>query len=251
MRAIWQHTLDDYQLTLTASSEATNFGKELVLNPLLFKTWRSTGIATEWLKFDAGAGNTFTFDSCFISNHNFSNTATIKFQMHGTDSWSSPDLNETLTWRSGHIIKFFTSTSKRYCRFYFEDAANTNSYIQIGRLSASQYLQFTPSSLIEFSIQNNRNDIVNITPSQNVYSYLLGNYRTFEYSFPPSSTTMIQKIRTMYDAIGNGEPLLLMNFDTTYTTIEPCYCVIEGNITENWNGAKASYDLTLREVGGY
>lgn len=251
MRFIWNHFLDSYSTGLTASTEATNFDASKVLDPLLFKVYRSTSLSDQYLLFDSGAVDGFTFDSVFISNHNLQNTSVIKFQMNATDSWGSPTLNETLTWRESHIVKFFASTSARYCRFYFDDDSNPDGYISVGRVSASQYLQFSPSSEATFNVENVRNDIVNITPSANVYGYLGSAYRKFSYNFPPSDYTMIAKIRTMYAAVGKVIPILAMNFDTRYTEFNPCYCVITNDINEEWTGNKAKYSLVLQEVGGY
>ncbi len=251
MRFIANHILDDYESGLSASSEATNFGKELSINPLLFKTWRSTGIISEWLKFDAGAGNTFTLNCCALSNHNFTDDVVLKFQMNDTDVWTSPSLNETLTWREGHIIKYFASTSKRYCRFYIEDPTNTATYLQIGRVTASTYLQVTPSSLADFKIIYHKDDIQNVTPSNNVYGYLLAGYNTYEYDFPRSSSTMLASIKNIYNTNGKVIPFYLMNFDTTWDVIEPSYVIINNDLEQDWNSGKASYHLSLRETGGY
>lgn len=251
MRILWNHVLDSYASSLTASSEATNYDANKVLDPLLFRTFRTTGVTAETLVFDAGVGQTFTFDSVFISNHNLTSGATVKFQMNATDSWGAPSVDETLTWRSTHIVKYFTSSSYRFCRFYFDDAANTDGYIQIGRVSATQYLQITPSSLADFKVTNVRNDLVSVTPSRNVYGYLGSNYRTFTYSFPPSSYTMINNIRTMYNAVGKIKPVLASNYDLRYTEFDPCYCIITNDIEEEWREGKARYSLVLQEVGGY
>jgi hypothetical protein len=251
MRAIYDHLLDDYETGISCSSEATNHNCELLLNPLLFKTWYSTGITSEWIKFDSGSSGGFTFDCCALSNHNFTASVVAKFQMHDTDDWSNPDLNETITYRAGHMIRFFTSTSKRYCRFYFEDTTNTSTYLQIGRLTASNYLQFTPSSLAEFKIIENRTDIVNITPSNNCYGYQLSDFRTFEYEFPKSASSMISSIKDIYDTNGKVIPWYFMNFDTAWTVIEPAYVILTNDFEQGWKEGKASYGLRLREVGGY
>ena len=144
MRAIYKHYLDDE--TFDASSEEDLFPASFLQIPLLYKTWRSTGVAGEYVTIDAGVGNTFTFDCCAVSNHNLTNAATIKFQMHTADAWGAPDLDETITWRSGHLIHYFTSTTKRFARFYFmmlgtqTDISKPGGYRPVGIFNSIRHL---------------------------------------------------------------------------------------------------------------
>ena len=243
--------LDDY--TPEPSTEESGYEAVNVVDALLYKKWRTETDTGEYIVFDAGSGNTFTLDSVAVSGHNLSSGATIKFQMHTSDSWGTPDLDETLTWREDHIIHYFTSTAKRFCRFYFDDGSNPDGYIEIGRVTGSQYLQFDPSSLGEFEINNIRNDIVFNTPSNYSYGTIsgVGQYRAFRYSFPPTDFDFIDEIRTLYDAVGKVTPFYFMNYDTRFTEIAPAYVLIVNDVTENWKGHnKATYSLELRETGG-
>uniref|UniRef100_UPI0011453510 hypothetical protein n=1 Tax=Anaplasma marginale TaxID=770 RepID=UPI0011453510 len=203
MRIMYNNVCDTSGITLTESSENSQYPAENVQNIHLTKTWRTaTGsLSSQSIVFDAGAGNTFTADSCAILNHNLTNAATIKFQMHTADSWGTPDLDETLTWRSGVIAKYFTSTSKRYMRFFFTDAGNTDNYIEVGRMFACAYLQVTPSSLLDFRITKVRTDNVKESIGNQMYSDQGVGYREFRYRFPPTGTTMISSLDTMYDTI--------------------------------------------------
>lgn len=250
MRIIYNNLVDSVDV-LSESSENSAYPSSNVQDTRLVKVWRTVGgdLSSQSIVFDAGATNTFTVDCAAILNHNFTNAATLKFEMHTADSWGTPDLSETLTWRSGVILKFFTSTTKRFMRFFFTDAANTDNYLEIGRLFASVCLQITPSSLSDFTISNVRTDRVSDSISNQMYSDIGVGFRTFNYSFPKTEYTMISSLRTAWDTVGMYKPFIFLNFDTRYTEIEPAYVRFNGNFTEEWKPHNMiNYSLELRET---
>ena len=247
MRALWNNLFDNF--TPSVSSEATNYGVENAQNISLDKVWRTTDDATEYVTIDAGAGETLTIDSIAILEHNLTNAAVIKIQMNATDAWGAPSVDETITWREGIIMHYLAASSTyRFARLYFEDDANTDGYIEIGRIFECEYLQFDPSSTIEVPIANVRNDVQIFSDSNVMWSRQGVGYRQFRYKFPPSAEAMITKIRTMYNAIGKHKSFVFTNYDESFSKIEPAYVVIVNNFEEDWNGAKAEYELRLRET---
>ena len=248
MRAIYNNVYDSPD-TIEANSEATNYEVENTQEISLDKKWRSTGLANEDIIIDAGAGSTFTINSIAIIGHNLTSGATIDFQMNATDAWGAPSVDESITWRDGIIVHYLSSSqSYRFARLNFSDAGNTDGYIEVARVFMSVYLQFDPSSTIEFDITNNRNDMQVFSSSNKIWSREGSGWRTFEYSFPKTGSTMIASLRTMYDLIGRHKPFVFMNFDSTFSVIEPAYVVIMNNFNESWRSARAGYSLTLREV---
>lgn len=247
MRIIYDNHFDDY--TITTNSETTNYEASNLQLITLNETWRSTGLNNEWIKIDAGAGNTITVDSVAILEHNLTNAAMIEFQMNATDAWGGPSVDETLIWRSGIIVKYFSSSSYRFARFNITDAGNTDGYIELGRVFAGEYLQVDPSSLEEFPINNNRTDITVNTDTNTLYSRQGVGYRSFAYRFPRTAYSMISSLRTMWDEVGKYKPFVFMNYDTDYTQIEPAYVHITNDFIENWKGhLKIEYNLELRET---
>lgn len=248
MRFIYDNEWDKYDID-SYSSQDGNFPASNTQNTHSDVVWRATGDTSENIVIDGGSAGAITANSVAIINHNLSSGATIKFQMHTADAWGAPDVDETLTWRSGTIVKFFTSASKRWMRISIQDAANTDGYIELGRVFCGTYLQIDPSSRAEFSIENVRNDIVLDTDTNNAYGHTGVGYRQFEYNFPPTAYSMISNIRTVWDTVGRYKPFVMMNYDTRYTEIEPAYVRIVNNFTEEWRGHnKISYNLTLRET---
>ena len=248
MRALYNNLFDSPE-TIDSLSEATNYPIENAQNVSLDKVWRSTGLASETVTIDAGAGETFTMDSFAIVGHNLTSGATIDFQMNATDAWGAPSVDESVTWRAGIIVHYFTSATYRFARIVISDAANTDGYIEVSRFFEGAYLQFDPSSTIEFKIDNIRNDIQIFSDANVAWTREGVSWRTFEYKFPRTAYTMVAKLRTMWDTVGLHKPIIFMNYDDRFTEIDPAYCLIMNNFSESWKaGQKVEYDLRLREV---
>lgn len=249
MRWCVTNLIDDIDID-SYSTQNSNFPASNLSNTILSTTWRTTTIATDaYVVWDAGAGNTFTVDSAILSGHNLTSGATVKFQMHGTDAWGAPDLDETLTWRSDHIVKFFTSTAKRYMRIIITDAANTDDYLEVGRFFAGLKLDIDPSSLINFPVTYARNDLVTITDQRNVYATPGTTGRIFSYQWPATMWTMTQSLRAVYEEVGQWKQFYHFNLNTDYTYDAPAYVLFGGDFKENRIGnKKMNWSMDLIEV---
>ncbi len=249
MRVIYNNLVDSAD-TLTASEEDADFPATNLQQIHLVTEWRTNELSAQTIVLDAGTGATFTCDSVVIANHNLSGSADVAFQMHTSDSWGTPDLDETITWRSGIIVHYFTSTTKRYARFVFNDTSNSDGFIGIGRIAMAVHLEFDPSSIVEFPIKNTRTDVVDHSISNQVYSDEGVGFREFTYRFPRSAFSMVDSVRTLWDTVGKHKPFFFMNFNTRFTEIEPAYVVITNDITESFKeNLRIEYGLRMREVG--
>lgn len=232
------------------SAENSNYPVENCLNTILTTTFRTNDVtAATYIIFDAGAGETFTVDSVFISGHNIQSGTTIKFEMNATDAWGAPSISETLTWRSGHIYKYITSSSYRFIRFYIDDTTNPDDYIELGYLFAGEYLQVTPSSNLPFKVTNLRNDGVTVTDQGAIYGEEGYSRRIFQYDFENMTDTNLENIRTMYDTIGKHGTLYLMNYDELFTHHDIVYGHIVNDLEETVRGGKKnSFSLAIEEL---
>ncbi len=248
MRVIYNNLVDSAD-TLTESEADSDYPATNLQQIHLVTEWRTNELSAQTIVLDAGTGATFTCDSMVIANHNLSGSADISFQMHTSDSWGTPDLDEAVTRRSGIIVHYFTSTTKRYARFYFNDTNNSDGYIGMGRISMAAYLEFDPSSIVEFPIKNTRTDRVDHSISNQVYSDEGVGFREFNYRFPRSAFSMVDDVRTMWDTVGRHKPFFFMNFNTRFTEIEPAYVVLTGNFSEGFKeNLEIEYSLQMRET---
>ncbi len=247
MRIIYSNLWDNF--TLVESQEDANYPVENTQDTRLVKVWRTDTASATTIVLDAGTGSTITADSCAVINHNFSGSSETKIQAHASDSWGTPSLSTIVTYRTGTMVLFFTSSAFRFWRFSFNDTSNSDGFYEVGRLFLSEYLQIDPSSLIEFPEKHMRNDLRSFSRSNQMYADQGSGWKELSYQFQNSDDTMKGKIETVWGSVGKFKPLLLMNYDTTFSVIPPLYCSITNDITfthkkfDRWD-----YSLDLREA---
>jgi hypothetical protein len=91
--------------------------------------------------FDNDLGGLNDLNIAGLINHNISSAATISLIMSTTSDFSSGNTTETLTYNAYAIFKFFTLVNKRYVRIKIEDPTNPNSYIQVGPVWTTKYIE--------------------------------------------------------------------------------------------------------------
>jgi len=155
----------------------------------------------EWLKVDKASA--VSFQAFALKYHNLQSGATAKIQAHTSDSWSSPDIDVSLSITSDVIIYFWSSAqSKRWLRYYVKDVDNADGYTEVGRASLGTY--FSPTG-------NFKRDYVKgyFDPSELIMSdggQLSSNqktkYRTYEFVFEYTSDTDLDTFEDMWDSRG-------------------------------------------------
>ena len=131
MKVIANEILKDS--TLTINSVLVNYPVTNILDSRLSKITKTDASTTMTIVFDAGAA--VTVNSISVANHNISSGVTVlKFQGNATNVWTSPTIDETLTYASGIINKQFTGGSYRYWRLNIVDAGNSDGFISAGRV---------------------------------------------------------------------------------------------------------------------
>ena len=253
MRIMYRNYWDDY--ALAESEEDATYPVENTQDIRLVKVYHSATVGTiVKLDLDAGTGEAITCDCCAIINHNLSGSSETSIQ--ACDSYLSDNdfetgsVNSVITHRSGPMVVFFESGSHRWWRFKIEDtvASNSDGYVKIGRLFLGTYIQVDPSSLVEFPVKHVRNDQVMFSKSNQLYADEGVGWKELHYKFPRSTNSMKGSVETMFGSCGKFKPILVMNYDTTFTIIDPLYCSVTEDITfKHMKNDKWEYDLVLRE----
>jgi len=247
MRIIYNNLWDDY--TLVESQEDANYPVENTQDTRLVKTWRTSTASATTIYINAGTGLTITADSAAILAHNFTASAGIIVQAATASTFAAVALSANVTYRAGPMVVFFTSGAYQYWRFSFDETTLAAGYYEVGRLMLGAYLQVDPSSLVEFPEKHIRNDRVAYSRSNQHYADQGSGWKELSYQFQDSDDTMKGNVETMWDTNGKHTPLLLMNYDTTFTVIPPLYCSVTNDITfahkkfDRWD-----YSLDLREA---
>lgn len=138
MRLLYSNLIDLAGVTFTpatydASFPASNLANEHRSNPY------RTGVtqAAESVIIDLGSAKAVT--CVVLLDHTLTNADTlIKLQANSSNSWGAPPVDETLTWATGTISKFFASVSYRYWRLIFTKSAAAESR-DIGRMFLGTY----------------------------------------------------------------------------------------------------------------
>jgi len=243
MRIIYYNEID--KNTNTANSEDSGHPLENIEDYQLTKTYRSAGITSEWVKVDAGTGNTITATCIAILGHNLTSSATIKIQANATDSWAAPTIDYTVTYNSDIMTRYFTSASYRYWRYTFADATNSDGYIELGRLFLGTYLQFDDPPKAEMPLQY----IDTSTKQFSIKGQVFGDkgiiYKVYNFLFPYWVESVRTSLKTMIDEVNQVKPVVLIPDENNQDKLKPVYAVLNDNLALNhiiaykWNGSLA------------
>lgn len=246
MRILYNNLWDDY--TLTESHEDSSYPAENTQDVRLVKVWRTETASAATIAIDAGTGNTITCDCAAVIAHNFTASAGIFVQAATAATFADIALSASVSYRSGPMVSYFTSGTYRCWRFSFDELTNADGYYEVGRLFLGAYLQIDPSSLVEFPEEHIRTDHVAFSRTNQFYADTGIGYKQLHYRFEWAGNSAKTAIETMWDMVGRHTPLLIMNYDTTFTVVEPLYAVLtEDIIFTHQRFDKWHWDLKLRE----
>lgn len=253
MRIAYRNLIDTLSSSsILASSEDSSYPVTNVQDQRLTVKWYSEDATTHTVVIDLGA--TAACSIFAVLSHNLVSGGTVV--VNGNDdiasglTWvtSGESSTQTITYNAGIMLSFVSPISNRYWKFTF--SGQTQNGIQIGRLWIGDYIDITPSSLNDFSVDVKRDDIINYGRNRQKYGSVGNSWRRFNLSFPKTSATMISSIKTMYDTVGNHSSFIFCNFDSlrTYELVEPCYVSIDGDMSFNHvDRQRYTYQLALEE----
>ena len=226
MRWFYDNEIDTVAYTLTANSENANYPLINIRDYQLTKKYWATGDTSEWVKIDAGAGNTITATFAAIAGHNISAGATtIKIQGNATDVWTSPTVNESFTHSTGLMWKAFSSQALRYWRYLIEDASNPDGVIKIGRLGLGVYFDLTNWAQADFEPRPIDTSTLDRSVTGQIYGDERIIYNEYDYFFPYLDNSEKGNMLTMWETNKKVKPIILIP-NPNDTTLPPFYGVI-------------------------
>ena len=221
--------------TVTANSEVTDLEGSNVVEDFIGLPWRSTGDTAEWIKFDLGSATLITCIGIF--KHNLTSGATVTLEANATDSWGSPSYSQALTLASDadsvmfeHIV-FCLSETYQWWRITFADASNPDGYIQIGRVYAGEFYEFTRNynANVERSwFDPSEGDD---TPGRQDYKRSRKRYRRYTLGVTLQDETQSEKLEAIFRKIGNEKPCVLMADYTNKPTKWSMYCYLKTTLS--------------------
>lgn len=256
MRIAYRNQIDALSSTsILASSEDASYPITNAQDQRLTTKWYSDDNSTQTVIVDLGA--TAACSIFAVISHNLISAGTVVVNgndvitaVSGVMTWITSDQSstQTITYNSKMMLSFVSPISNRYWQFTF--TGQTQSGLQIGRLWIGDYIDITPSSLNDFSVEKKRDDIIVYGRNRQKYGSAGNTWRRFELSFPKTGATMLSAIQTMYDTVGNHSSFIFCNFDSlrTYELVEPCYVSIDGDMSFNHaDRQRYTYSLALEE----
>lgn len=227
--------------TITSSSEVAGLPDDNVVDDFVAKKWRTTGDTGEWIKFDLGSEKDITMIALF--GYNLTSGATVTLQANSEDNWTSAPYSKAITWNERALVKFIAE-KYQWWRIYFEDAANPDTYIEIGRICCGAY--YMPPVNIDQEVQKKIVDPSFIQESEGRQGYAIEKeeYRVYDIRFTGIDRTQQGALETMFRAVKNINVLVFALDPDNYPEEDTLYCKLITPLSESL-GALGNGDVAL------
>ena len=236
--------------TISAFSENPSYLFDTGLKDTkLSRVGRTVNDSTEWVKFDMTTAVAVSYMT--IQAHNITSGATLKLQGNATDVWTSPTIDQSLTWDAGTIIQTITETSLRWWRITIDDPSNPDTYIEIGAVFLGIPLVM-PGMLPSQEITRVSSSTSTVSESGQSYGDKKLRYYAPSFNFPNIVESKKTEIDTFWDTVENVDPFVLIIWEDDLTTQPPIYCKLTNEALE-WKkqpveGYIHNVALAFREV---
>lgn len=252
--------------TMAASSEAAGYPIDNIRHPFRTKPWKSTGLEDN-IVWDFSTPTTITCVS--LINHNIVDGSTVKIQGNASDSWTSPSVNETLTYDADIMVKYFVGGAYRFWRLYISqttseatyydgiythDGTRTyspgliDSYISLGRVMLGTYWQPTKTFNLEW--QDGKEDLSSIMGSIDGQDYadVRGQREVINLNISYAPTADKASLKSMFTSTGvHNNVTLTLDDDNPLSTTYYGRFVSSIPITNHVND-RLSYTLQFKEA---
>ena len=214
--------------TVTASSYTGDLAPGNVINDQVNRPWRSTGVNTQWIKFDFTSAR--SFNVCGIFGHNFTAAATATLAWSTDDaSWTDVG-NFTILANSdavvlSRLVMYFSAASKRYWRISIDNPTHPGTYLEIGRVILGTYYEPARNYADDYAIEHIDPSEEARTAGRDPIYRQMTIYRRATVRFPRMTETQRLKFQTIFLKVGNTRPMLV-SFDPAATDpqVDSMYC---------------------------
>ena len=209
-----------------------------------------------------GAPNTFTIDLgaakeikvMVLQDHNFTSAATLLLEGDDAATFDSDggsaQFSEAFVWNSEKIIHYLsTATTKRHWRISVTDAANTDSYIEVGEIYLGSYMELSKNYAKGFSQETEFLRKTNVTPFGVARDRFYNFQKTFEFPFELMLSTDITSLKALAASLGSRETGAFKPFWFNDDSAFPnnCWLVKLDSLPIN-NRTQTFYDVPLTMV---
>jgi len=205
----------DHSLSsLAATSTASGYDVDYLINRLEINKWKGTSTATQYITFDAGAGNTYKSDYVAISGHNLFTADSLVTVQYSDDNFSA-DINDAYTEETptndNEYVKEFTAFDETYSRIKISSnsVAPEMAIAYWGELTE---LDWATGGLAP----NNLTDKAQVNVSENGFVAGIHNKykeRSFVINFNDAESDLYDKIKAWYEDIGMQNFFMAWEYD--------------------------------------
>lgn len=239
MRLLWNNFISSGN-SFTYASEDANYPIENIYDIRLTRPYRTDGLlSTEYVI----AGYTGVPEYVALVAHNVSSSASIYLEGGSSSGLSTLTFSESLTWTENTLISTIASTAScDYFRLRIAGLSTaTQEYISIGYWFLGEYLEM-PGMKPDQNLYNRTTSRVSITDGGQVYADDGYNYRSGTMNFPYLTQTQRSDITTMFNAVKNHKPVIMIIWPSNTSEELPVYCIID-QADFNW---KRTDDVNYR-----
>lgn len=195
-------------------------------------------------------GNTQAIDSFAMVFHpfvgwKFSDDATVKLQANAHPEWSSPSIDETLSYddRYNVITHFFTSDqSYRYWSIEIEDSSNPNLYVEIPTLILAKATELTQMPSIGFTTQLTDFSQKTRTAYGQVYVDQNPERRSITFPYTALGESDLERLLDVFARVGTAVPIGVA-LDAEASVFDKDRFFLYGMIVESIETEHVFYDL--------
>lgn len=244
-------------VVITASSEHASFPDDNLRNPRQAKPWAAVnGVSPANVVFNFGRARPILLFT--VDNHTLSGAATVTVQLHTADSWGSPQVSESVTWRRRKLRHVFTRPYEyQYARVLITDpdpyaAAHALGGIQLG--TAHWWAHYDPVDILDLegaSAAIEDPSVAVLTPHARRIPRVLDKERRRTFGLSQMRAGRALHLREQLRAAGEGGPVYVCPDIRRDLYVRDIYGLIEAFPTETLHDATGTrrdfQGLTVRE----
>lgn len=239
--------------TVTSSSDATGFEVARIQHRLFLKTWRSTGITAEWVKWNLGAATDIKAVIIRYSNLQVGDSLAIQRNATNSSDFTTPTESITVTITADMVtrgvipVNWTTAKSGWWWRVLMTAAAGT--YIRIGRIFCGSYNEAERNYDRDgYSVETVDPSDITISERNQKHVNPIDSYRVVSMKFSSFKSTD----KTLYDsmalAVGKSKTFFVItdSADLPNTCIY-CTCSSGWKIDHVFSLTTWAMEITLEE----
>jgi hypothetical protein len=207
-------------VVMTASSEATRYPKEFLLDGATNVRWRTTDVTSETLTIDFSAcASVFDCTTFQMKGSNMTDAGTVKLEKssNGGSSWTTVFSGVSLVSPDNqippHVTQFFSSidlTVYTMLRVTLADSGNTDGFISTGNIYLGDYFELSVGQLVTGEQEDALEMIyMSQSPSLNVSGSVAGQVLTRSHAFEWLDETDHINLVKLFNSVTIKEPWFL------------------------------------------